>query len=650
MYLYLLLVNMATIYGETDNNCGSSLCNKSSEHVNCKFQLEGSARHCINYERTIKSESDKQLVLEKINLRRNKVAAGEIRSLRPAENMMKLHWNEELAVSAQTWADQCVEYSIPDVQDICRELGNSSVGQNIATIYGDSPGLTPVTLVDLWYIELLDLNSSLISRYQRSSVTGSNHYDYFTQLMWAETSEVGCGAVKFTEQDINEDKNNKSRTVYRLVCNFAPAGNQVGRPVYTYGLPCSRCPSNGTCDPVYKALCGKTQNKMSRVEINQRNRSIKQLGPMNSNLPHRPTFFSITEPYITKLEKDVKNFTGVTPVSEQNVDYDENISYDLFSDLLEQTTTTISTYSSNKTTICKEILVVDDLFEILKKKLSTDQTLRDLLLTGKSSQNETTEEPFTDSSVAAIMSRIYKNKETMTATKTTNNEYINSTLLVDLVEAVIFRNNDKISTSDVTESNTQSNFNVKPIKIQAELGEIGSNTDFTGHYFFPEDNNDESSSDVTEDYYDTSEISVSDVAFEIEDLRRNKGTKDFLEEILESDFVTEAISQTQNNEYSSHIAKKDNEKEIQYTFPKIRSRRRNSNDTFVVNSESGNIRERRKSLDRFFSYNNLLKKLASDLKLLKLNDQFHCSKNKSVKQVLSTITLFIVIMEYIVIM
>lgn len=90
--------------------------------------------------------------------------------------------------------------------------------------------------------------------------------------------------------------------------------------------------------------------------------------------------------------------------------------------------------------------MVDDLFDLLKKKLSTDQTLRDLLLTGKSTQkNESTEEPFTDPSVAAIMNHIYKNKESMTTTKSTYAEYLNSTLLVDLVEAVIFRNNGELN-------------------------------------------------------------------------------------------------------------------------------------------------------------------------------------------------------------
>lgn len=42
---------------------------------------------------------------------------------------------------------------------------NEFVGQNIATVQGDSPGLTPLALVDVWYMELLNINSSVISRF-----------------------------------------------------------------------------------------------------------------------------------------------------------------------------------------------------------------------------------------------------------------------------------------------------------------------------------------------------------------------------------------------------------------------------------------------------------------------------------------------------
>lgn len=40
------------------------------------------------------------------------------------------------------------------------------VGQNIATIYGDSPGLAPLSLVDVWYMELLNVNATILPHYK----------------------------------------------------------------------------------------------------------------------------------------------------------------------------------------------------------------------------------------------------------------------------------------------------------------------------------------------------------------------------------------------------------------------------------------------------------------------------------------------------
>lgn len=54
------------------------------------MQSETPADHCIQLEITIKNAEDVKAILDKINSRRNKVAAGEIRSLPPASNMLKL--------------------------------------------------------------------------------------------------------------------------------------------------------------------------------------------------------------------------------------------------------------------------------------------------------------------------------------------------------------------------------------------------------------------------------------------------------------------------------------------------------------------------------------------------------------------------------
>ena len=77
-----------------------------------------------------------------------------------------------------------------------------------------------------------------------------------------------------------------------------------------------------------------------------------------------------------------------------------------------------------------------------------------------------------------------------------------------------------------------------PIKIQAELAQVKPNIEFTGHYFFPEDE-EQPNQETTELYDETENLPLSEIVLEIEEMKRSKVTKDFIEAIFESDFVTE---------------------------------------------------------------------------------------------------------------
>lgn len=47
--------------------------------------------------------------------------------------------------------------------------------------------------------------------------------DDYTQMVWADTTTIGCGAIKYKDGIYN---------VMYLVCNYGKAGNVVGQPVY----------------------------------------------------------------------------------------------------------------------------------------------------------------------------------------------------------------------------------------------------------------------------------------------------------------------------------------------------------------------------------------------------------------------------------
>ncbi|XP_045766074.1 cell wall protein PRY3-like isoform X2 [Maniola jurtina] len=513
--------------------CSLGFCNNSKQHIMCKFQSPSPAGDCLNYGKLISNRKEKQNVLDRINNRRNKVASGEIRSLPPAENMLKLEWSDELEVFAQRLADQCMS-DVSRLTDWCHDLDNTSVGQAIGTIYGEAPGLTAPTLVDLWYMELLNINATYLPRYTPSSLTPLPHLDYFTQLIWAESSQVGCGGVKFKE--INMDSNEKTnRTVYRLICNFAPSGNIIGQAVYNDGVPCSRCPYGGHCDSEYKYLC----SSYLHTTVTKHNDNIQLTKEYKNNISNRVNFNNFAK-VLTKEAKSTEitenyNLNENRNITTPDLIADNDTNFDILSHLFDVT----SIHPSNlkpTTMSCKDVLAVDEFIELLKNKLNSDQSLKDLLI---SASNASTPDPsFTDITVAAIINQLYSKKVTTTISKSTHEENINSTLLADLVEAVIFRHSDKFSTTESTSLHSQIAPNVSPIKIQAELAEIQENTEFTGHYFFPED--EEKQPESTEIYDDLENSHISEISLEIDDLKKNRETKDFLEEILELDLVTES--------------------------------------------------------------------------------------------------------------
>merc|ERR1711957_404106 len=74
---------------------------------------------------------------------------------------------------------------------------------------------------------------------------------HFTQMAWAESSEIGCGYALFEEQD----KYRKWKPKEIVVCNYMQAGNFIGRPVYKTGSKaCSHCKGGKTCNDYYPSL------------------------------------------------------------------------------------------------------------------------------------------------------------------------------------------------------------------------------------------------------------------------------------------------------------------------------------------------------------------------------------------------------------
>ncbi|XP_068246095.1 CRISP/Allergen/PR-1-like [Palaemon carinicauda] len=207
-------------------------------------------RDCNPSERGV-SDSEKKLILKLHNELREKVAKGQETLGNPgpqpsATNMKELVWNDELATVAQAWSEQC-----PSSHDCyrCRKIKERSynVGQNIFWSFGSRKKEQWKSAIDYFYNEVQHVPRDLVDSFGSSS--SEKTITHYTQLVWASTNEVGCGAIRnqCTHKGVSYDD------CKTYVCNYGPAANVKNRPVYEKGPTASNCPEGKSRR--YKGLC-----------------------------------------------------------------------------------------------------------------------------------------------------------------------------------------------------------------------------------------------------------------------------------------------------------------------------------------------------------------------------------------------------------
>ncbi|XP_045446713.1 uncharacterized protein LOC123654900 [Melitaea cinxia] len=241
--LLLMFLNILVVEG-TINYCGAKMCGYTNAHTFCRYS-PGPNLSCMGYIDSNLSLEEQARVLARLNQRRSEVARG-IRGLPTAGNMLKLRWVDELAREAQRWADQCRPPTTPEEHDACRDLFSISVGQCVASVVGEAPGLRPETMVDIWFMQSMNYNGNATSY----KPPYKNNYDDFAQMVWSRTYMVGCGRSKFMIP-----WHDRHRTVERLVCNFAPRGPVPWQALWIPGVPASSCPPRTRPDSDSPALC-----------------------------------------------------------------------------------------------------------------------------------------------------------------------------------------------------------------------------------------------------------------------------------------------------------------------------------------------------------------------------------------------------------
>jgi pathogenesis-related protein 1 len=127
--------------------------------------------------------------------------------------MAPLSWDERLAASAQAWANQCVDTTSPKGlidHNPKRSIGFPwYVGENI---YASSGTATAKGAVLSWASEQ--------QNYDYAHNTCAGTCGHYTQLVWAKSVFLGCAIASCP----------KLRFSSSIVCDYAPGGNNGGRP------------------------------------------------------------------------------------------------------------------------------------------------------------------------------------------------------------------------------------------------------------------------------------------------------------------------------------------------------------------------------------------------------------------------------------
>lgn len=123
--------------------------------------------------------------------------------VRAAVGVAPLRWSNELAATAQQWADALIQ------SGAFHPRGDHKFGENLFEVTNRSA--TPYEVVTDWAAEARN--------YDYKSNTCSARCGHYKQVVWRDTQWVGCGAARDNRREV-------------WVCNYDPLGNLNGERPY----------------------------------------------------------------------------------------------------------------------------------------------------------------------------------------------------------------------------------------------------------------------------------------------------------------------------------------------------------------------------------------------------------------------------------
>ncbi|KAK5976980.1 hypothetical protein GCK32_003766 [Trichostrongylus colubriformis] len=176
------------------------------------------------------------------NYRRSRLAQGLVPNgktggnLPAGSNIFRMTYNMELERAAQAYANTCPSNGSTSLP---------TMGENFASIPSNTMEVYDCVvsaIKSFWsQIRTESINSKVM--FTEQLMMSSNGPLKFTQMAWANTHDVGCGAQRCAANTV-------------VVCRYSPRGNIVNESIYTRGPMCSTCLYGGcTTDKRQQGLC-----------------------------------------------------------------------------------------------------------------------------------------------------------------------------------------------------------------------------------------------------------------------------------------------------------------------------------------------------------------------------------------------------------
>uniref|UniRef100_A0A803J6G9 GLIPR1-like protein 1 n=1 Tax=Xenopus tropicalis TaxID=8364 RepID=A0A803J6G9_XENTR len=137
-----------------------------------------------------------------------------------AANMLHMSWDVGLAKLAQAWTINCKKVPNPHLNKESIYPRFKQIGENLYM----GPSIDIFKIVTNWGLEgnFYDLKNN--------SCQPGKDCSHFTQIVWANTYKVGCGAAYCAH-----------KVAYVVSCTYGPRGNLLGQVPFILGVKCSKC-------------------------------------------------------------------------------------------------------------------------------------------------------------------------------------------------------------------------------------------------------------------------------------------------------------------------------------------------------------------------------------------------------------------------